>query len=99
MSVPGDPGNLPAHAVPVQPGLRRSAVGPAGLCADHGGDHSDRRAQPSPSPRSACSSWSLPRSYAFFKLLNVAILALTALIGLRFLTSGMRALNEHVVIE
>ena len=30
------------------------------------------------------------RSYAFFKLLNVAILALTALIGLRFLTSGMR---------
>ena len=39
------------------------------------------------------------RSYAFFKLLNVAILALTALIGLRFLTSGMRALNEHVVAE
>jgi hypothetical protein len=39
------------------------------------------------------------RSYAFFKLLNVAILALTALIGLRFLTSGMRALNEHVVVE
>jgi hypothetical protein len=39
------------------------------------------------------------RSYAFFKLLNVAILALTALIGLRFLTSGMRALNEHVVHE
>ena len=37
------------------------------------------------------------RSYAFFKLLNVAILALTALIGLRFLTSGMRALNAHVV--
>jgi hypothetical protein len=37
------------------------------------------------------------RSYAFFKLLNVAILALTALVGLRFLTSGMRALNEHVV--
>jgi hypothetical protein len=37
------------------------------------------------------------RSYAFFKLLNVAILALTALIGLRFLISGMRALNEHVV--
>ena len=33
------------------------------------------------------------RSYAFFKLLNVAILALTALVGLRFLTSGMRALN------
>jgi len=39
------------------------------------------------------------RSYAFFKVLNVAILALTALIGLRFLTSGMRALNEHVVAE
>ena len=39
------------------------------------------------------------RSYAFFKLLNVAILVLTALIGLRFLTSGMRALNEHVVHE
>ena len=39
------------------------------------------------------------RSYAFFKLLNVAILALTALIGLRFLTSGMRALNQHVVDE
>ena len=39
------------------------------------------------------------RSYAFFKLLNVAILILTALIGLRFLTSGMRALNEHVVVS
>ena len=39
------------------------------------------------------------RSYAFFKLLNVAILALTALIGLRFLTSGMRALNKQVVVE
>ena len=39
------------------------------------------------------------RSYAFFKLLNVAILTLTALVGLRFLTSGMRALNEHVVEE
>jgi hypothetical protein len=38
------------------------------------------------------------RSYAFFKLLNVAILTLTALIGLRFLTSGMRALNAHVVV-
>src|SRR5215212_11783703 len=37
------------------------------------------------------------RSYAFFKLLNVAILALTALVGLRFLISGMRALNKHVV--
>jgi hypothetical protein len=39
------------------------------------------------------------RSYAFFKLLNVAILALTALVGLRFLISGMRALNEHVLVE
>jgi hypothetical protein len=39
------------------------------------------------------------RSYAFFKLLNVAILALTAFVGLRFLTSGMRALNAHVVVE
>jgi hypothetical protein len=39
------------------------------------------------------------RSYAFFKLLNVAILALTAFIGLRFLTSGMRALNKQVVVE
>jgi hypothetical protein len=39
------------------------------------------------------------RSYAFFKLLNVAILTLTALVGLRFLTSGMRALNKHVVVE
>jgi hypothetical protein len=39
------------------------------------------------------------RSYAFFKLLNVAILALTAFVGLRFLTSGMRALNKQVVVE
>lgn len=35
------------------------------------------------------------QSYAFFKLLNVAILVLTALVGLRFLTAGMRALNDH----
>lgn len=35
------------------------------------------------------------KSYAFFKLLNVAILMLTALVGLRFLTAGMRALNDH----
>jgi hypothetical protein len=34
-------------------------------------------------------------SYAFFKLLNVGILVLTALVGLRFLTEGMRALNQH----
>jgi hypothetical protein len=39
------------------------------------------------------------RSYAFFKLLNVAILALTALVGLRFLISGMRALNQQIVVE
>jgi hypothetical protein len=39
------------------------------------------------------------RSYAFFKLLNVAILLLTALVGLRFLISGMRALNAHLTIE
>src|SRR6266536_3418245 len=34
-------------------------------------------------------------SYEFFKLLNVSILVLTALVGLRFLTSGMRTLNDH----
>ncbi len=34
-------------------------------------------------------------SYEFFKLLNVSILVLTALVGLRFLTAGMRTLNEH----
>ncbi|MER7001585.1 hypothetical protein ABT297_00825 [Dactylosporangium sp. NPDC000555] len=34
-------------------------------------------------------------SYDFYKLLNVAILTMTAFVGLRFLTSGMRALNEH----
>jgi hypothetical protein len=33
--------------------------------------------------------------YNFFKLLNVAILALSALVGLRFMTAGMRALNDH----
>lgn len=33
--------------------------------------------------------------YAFFKLLNVAILTLSALVGLRFLTGGMQVLNEH----
>lgn len=32
--------------------------------------------------------------YAFFKLLNVGILALTAIVGLRFLTAGMAALNR-----
>jgi len=34
-------------------------------------------------------------SYSFFKLLNVCILLLTAVVGLRFLTHGMRALNDH----
>src|SRR5438270_5911451 len=34
-------------------------------------------------------------NYSFFKLLNVCILALTAVVGLRFLTVGMRALNDH----
>ncbi len=34
-------------------------------------------------------------NYSFFKLLNVTILVLTAVVGLRFLTSGMRALNEY----
>ncbi|MFG1838850.1 hypothetical protein ACGFH8_10500 [Micromonospora sp. NPDC049175] len=33
--------------------------------------------------------------YGFFKLLNVAILALSALVGLRFLTSGMQVLNDN----
>ncbi|MEU8179978.1 hypothetical protein AB0B86_04265 [Micromonospora sp. NPDC049047] len=33
--------------------------------------------------------------YGFFKLLNVAILALSALVGLRFLTGGMQVLNDH----
>jgi hypothetical protein len=33
--------------------------------------------------------------YGFFKLLNVTILALSALVGLRFLTGGMRVLNEN----
>jgi hypothetical protein len=35
--------------------------------------------------------------YAFFKLLNVAILALSAIVGLRFLTSGMRVLQTVAV--
>ncbi|WP_173077449.1 hypothetical protein [Phytohabitans rumicis] len=33
--------------------------------------------------------------YGFFKLLNVAILSLSALVGLRFLTGGMQVLNQH----
>lgn len=35
------------------------------------------------------------QSYAFFKLLNVCILVLTAVIGLRYLTAGMAALNAR----
>jgi hypothetical protein len=34
-------------------------------------------------------------SYSFIKLLNVAILVLTAAVGLRFLTVGMAELNRH----
>jgi hypothetical protein len=34
-------------------------------------------------------------NYEFFKLLNVAILVLAAVVGLRFLTSGMARLNEY----
>jgi hypothetical protein len=37
--------------------------------------------------------------YAFFKLLNVAILALSALVGLRFLTGGMKVLNAHGLLS
>jgi hypothetical protein len=37
--------------------------------------------------------------YNFFKLLNVAILALSALVGLRFLTRGMRVLNENGLLS
>lgn len=33
--------------------------------------------------------------YQFFKLLNVAILALSALVGLRFMTDGMKVLNQY----
>jgi hypothetical protein len=36
-------------------------------------------------------------SYGFFKLLNVSILLLTAIVGLRFLTYGMRKLNDHQI--
>jgi hypothetical protein len=37
--------------------------------------------------------------YNFFKLLNVAILALSALVGLRFLTGGMKVLNAHGLLS
>ena len=33
--------------------------------------------------------------YSFYKVLNVAILTLAAVVGLRFLTAGMAALNSH----
>lgn len=35
------------------------------------------------------------QTYSFIKVLNVGILILTAIVGLRFLTVGMRAVNEH----
>jgi len=35
------------------------------------------------------------KSYMFYKLLNVCILVLTAIVGLRFLTGGMAALNRY----
>jgi hypothetical protein len=39
------------------------------------------------------------QSYAFFKLLNVCILVMTAFVGLRFLTAGINALNaQHEVV-
>ncbi len=37
-------------------------------------------------------------NYEFFKLLNVAILVLAAIVGLRFLTSGMSRLNEQQAV-
>ncbi|MCA2214493.1 hypothetical protein [Jidongwangia harbinensis] len=37
--------------------------------------------------------------YGFFKLLNVAILGLAALVGLRFLTGGMRVLNDYGLLS
>lgn len=37
--------------------------------------------------------------YGFFKLLNVAILTLSAVVGLRFLTSGMQVLNENGLLS
>jgi hypothetical protein len=38
-------------------------------------------------------------NYSFFKLLNVAILTLSAVVGLRFLTGGMQTLNEHGLLS
>jgi len=37
--------------------------------------------------------------YSFFKLLNVAILTLSAVVGLRFLTGGMEVLNQHGLLS
>ncbi|GIF73513.1 hypothetical protein [Asanoa siamensis] len=37
--------------------------------------------------------------YGFFKLLNVTILALSAIVGLRFLTSGMQVLHSHGLLS
>ncbi|MER5702496.1 hypothetical protein ABT023_11180 [Micromonospora sp. NPDC002296] len=37
--------------------------------------------------------------YGFFKLLNVAILTLSAVVGLRFLTGGMQVLNAHGLLS
>ena len=39
------------------------------------------------------------QNYAFFKLLNVCILGLTAVVGLLFLTRGMAALNAYHAAE
>src|SRR5690242_17188886 len=39
------------------------------------------------------------KSYMFYKFLNVCILVLTSFVGLRFLTSGMRSLNEYQEVE
>jgi hypothetical protein len=39
------------------------------------------------------------KSYLFYKFLNVCILVLTSFVGLRFLTSGMRSLNQYHEIE
>ncbi|MEV4533285.1 hypothetical protein AB0J82_05580 [Asanoa sp. NPDC049518] len=38
-------------------------------------------------------------NYGFFKLLNVAILALSAIVGLRFLTGGMQILHAHGLLS
>ena len=45
-AVPGDAGDLPAHALSVQPALRGAAADDAGGRAHHGVDHRDRGADP-----------------------------------------------------